>query len=125
MTAPFEDEAETKGTPAVAWARFPLFFDNPEQNGWVEHQYPFVKPPDHGIFGPVFYVERKVLVKLDKMGRLPKKPLNKNEANGTERAWAYALALIGISPAYLHEWSEPFLASGDALPFRKVYAGRQ
>lgn len=122
---PFLDAAEAQKTPAVAWARFPMFFDNGAQEHWVKQQYQQMLNPEHGIFGPVFYVERKVLEKLDKLGRLPKKPTNKNEANGTERAWSFALALLGIKPGYLHEWSEEFLTSGDALPFRKVYAGRQ
>jgi hypothetical protein len=122
---PFLDAAEEQKTPVVAWARFPLFFDNPEQEHWVTRQYQQVPKPKHGIFGPVFYVERKVLERLDKYGRLPKKPVNKNEANGTERAWAYAFAVLGINPGFLHEWSEEHLMSGDALPFRKVFAGRQ
>jgi hypothetical protein len=125
VAAPFEDAAEEQRTQAVAWARFPMFFDNGEQTAWVQNQYPQMADPSHGIFGPVFYVERKVLERLDKYGRLPKKPTNKNEANGTERAWAFALAAVGVKPGFLHEWSEAFLTSGDALPFRKVYAGRQ
>jgi hypothetical protein len=123
--APFREAAEKTGVPVVAWARFPFFFDNGEQQGWVAVQYPWILEPEHGIFGPVFYITRKVMDRLDKLGRFPKAPTNKNEANGTERAWAFALKAIGITPAYLHEWSEPFLASGNALPFRKVYAGRQ
>ena len=123
--APFEDEAELKRTPVVGWARFPMFFDNPEQQQWVEAQYPYVDRPEFGIFGPVFYIEWKVLYRLDRIGRLPRKPRNKNEANGTERAWAYALAALGVRPAFLHDWSEEYLSSGDALPFKKVYVGRQ
>lgn len=125
VVAPFKDAAEEKRTPVVGWARFPMFFDNPDQDFWVTQQYPWVDKPKFGIFGPVFYVEKKVLSRLDRYGRFPKHPSNKNEANGTERAWAYAFALLGITPAFLHDWSEEFLSSGDAYPFRKVYAGRQ
>lgn len=125
VAAPFEDMAEEKSTSAVAWARFPMFFDSPEQEMRVLQQYPYVERPSHGIFGPVFWVERKTLEQMDKYGRFPKAPENKEHANGTERAWAYAFAAFGIKPAFLQEWSEAHLSSGDALPFRKVYAGRQ
>lgn len=121
----FRAEAEIRNTPVVGWARFPLFFDSPEQELRVTQQYPWVKPPEFGIFGPVFYVERKVLETLNRLGRFPKTAENKMDANGTERAWAFAFEAIGVKPAFLHDWSEEFLASGDAAPFRKVYAGRQ
>jgi len=124
VVAPFQAKAAKERTPAVGWASFPLFFDSPAQEVWVTRQYPYVKPT-HGIFGPIFYVERKALEKLDKLGRFPKAPPDKLMAQGTERAWAYAFALLGIVPAFLHEWSNDFLASGDALPFRKHFAGRQ
>ena len=123
--APFEDEAEDKRTPVVAWARFPTFFDDGSQKDHVVAQYPHMLWPDYGIFGPIFYAERKVLEKLDKYNRFPKAPENKMDAQGTERAWAFAFKALGIEPAFLHEWSNEHLASGDALPFKKVFAGRQ
>ena len=123
--APFREAAEKHRTPVVGWASFPLFYDTPEQQAWVERQYQYVKRPEFGIFGPTFYVERKPLEQLDKIYRLPAAPPDKLMAQGTERAWAYAFALLGVKPAFLHEWSNEFLASGDALPFRKEFAGRQ
>lgn len=125
VAAPFEDEAERKGVHVVGWARFPMFFDNPEQEGWVTRQYTHVMKPEYGVFGPVFWASRKAMERMDKLLRFPRHPENKNEANGTERAWAYAFAASAITPTYLHDWSEEYLTSGDALPFRKVYAGRQ
>ena len=129
VAAPFEDAAESfnngRGTSVVAWARFPLFFDNAEQEARVVNQYPYVLRPSHGIFGPIFWVERKVMEKLDQYGRFPAAPRDKMDAQGTERAWAYAFAALGITPGHLHEWSNEHVTSGDALPFKKVFAGRQ
>lgn len=125
VVAPFEAAAEKHRTSAVGWASFPMFFDDPQQQAQVTSQYVYVPKPEHGIFGPIFWVTRKTLEKIDKQHRLPKHPASKMEAQGTERAWAYALALLGVQPAFLHEWSNEHLASGDALPFRKVFAGRQ
>lgn len=125
VAAPFEDEAEQKRTSVVGWARFPMFFDTAEQMARVTMQYPYVPHPEHGIFGPTFWVERKALERLDKYGQLPRTPETKMDAMGTERAWAFAFAAIGVKPAFLHDWSNEFLASGEALPFRKVFAGRQ
>ncbi len=124
VVTPFREKSKGNTIP-VAWARFPLFFDTPEQKDRVEKQYPHMAPPEHGIFGPIFYVPRKVLERLDRFHRLPKTPESKMDAQGTERAWAYAFALLGITPAHLHDWSNEHVASGDALPFRKVFAGRQ
>ncbi len=125
VAAPFEDEAESKKTSVVGWASFPMFYDTADQKAWVLNQYPSLGGITHGIFGPIFWVERKTLERLDKAGRFPKAPETKLQAQGTERAWAFAFGLLGIKPAFLHEWSNEFLESGDALPFRKVFAGRQ
>jgi hypothetical protein len=121
----FRAEAQNKGVQVVGWAGFPFFFDNLQQQSDVMRQYPYTLPPERGMFGPVFWVERKVLEMLDKRGLIPKKPWDKNSANGTERAWAVAFKAAGIPVAYLHDWSEAWLSSGDAAPFKKHYQGRQ
>lgn len=114
-----------KHYPVVGWARFPMFFDTPEQQAKVVNQYPYVPKPEYGIFGPILWVERKVMERLDKFGRFPATPENKMDAQGTERAWAYAFAAVGAPITFLHDWDNDFLASGQAAPFRKVFAGRQ
>jgi hypothetical protein len=124
VVAPFTEYAERKRVPVVGWAGFPLFFDDAEQQHQVESQYPYVPRPATGIFGPIFYAERKALERLDRLGRFPKRPNDRAEAQGTERAWAYAFACVGIQVGYLHPWSNEFVSSGDALPFRKVFMGR-
>ena len=125
VAAPFEDAANAKGTPVCGWASFPLFFDNAEQESKVVYQYPSVKRPEHGIFGPIFWVERKTMEALDRYGRFPATPESKMDAQGTERAWAFAFSALGITPTFLHEWSNEFVQSGDAYPFRKFFADRQ
>ena len=133
VVTPFEEAAKSfnngRGTPVVGWANFdltsPRSWDSAEQKAHVERQYPYIPTPAFGIFGPIFWVERKVLERLDKIGRFPATPQDKMDAQGTERAWAYAFALIGITPTFLHPWSNEFLKSGDALPFKKHFAGRK
>src|SRR6187399_1825234 len=68
VTAPFEDAAVEQRVPVVAWARFPLFFDTPDQRALVEQQYPNQPAPDYGIFGPIFWAERRAMEKLEKFG---------------------------------------------------------
>ena len=126
VVAPFVEAARSARTSVVGWARFPMFFDTPEQQARVERQYPHLNPkPGYGIFGPIFWVERRVMEQLDKLGRFPATPRDKMDAQGTERAWAYAFHLLGITPMFLHEWSNEFVSSGEATPFRKVFGGRQ
>lgn len=123
----FEMEAHGPGKDfmVVAWARFPMFFDTREQELRVTRQYPYQLPPSHGIFGPIFWAERKAMEKLEKLNLFPLAPETKMDAQGTERAWAWAFARAGIPVGHLHEWSNEFLTSGQAAPFRKVFAGRQ
>jgi hypothetical protein len=125
VAAPFEDAANAAGTPVCGWAKFPMFFDNAEQESRVRKQYAQTLTPEHGIFGPIFWVERKAMERLDKYNLFPRTPESKMDAQGTERAWAFAFAALGIKPAFLWDWSNEFLTSGDAYPFRKVFGGRQ
>jgi hypothetical protein len=125
VVAPFVAASQAHKAPFVAWARFPLFFDTGEQRARVEQQYPYVAQPPFGVFGPIFWVTRKEMEYLDRHHRFPKTPRDKMDAQGTERAWAYAMAAMGTRVAALHDWSNEFLASGEATPFRKVFAGRK
>jgi hypothetical protein len=107
----------------VAWQRFNMQWDDPAQQKAVEDRYPGVSPT-HGIFGPVFYVERKTLQILDDKGLLPAVPTTRLEAQGAERAWAYAFESAGIA-VLGPEWSAKELVAGEPVgPFRKVFAGR-
>ena len=122
---PFEECAAKRRADAVGWARFPMFFDDPEQEHRVVNQYAWVKQPQYGIFGPIFWCTRKTMERLEKNFRFPLAPENKMDAQGTERAWAFAFAAVAAKVEFLHNWDNEFLTSGDALPFRKVFAGRQ
>jgi hypothetical protein len=115
----FREQMPDLGT--VAWGRFPMQWDNPEQRARVEAAYPGVHPP-HGILGPIFYVNRKSLDVLAEKGLLPAVPTNRMEAQGTERAWAYAFAAAGL-PVAGPEWNPGEMAVGFG-PFKKVWAGR-
>ena len=117
VVAPFE----FADAPVVAWARFPMFFDNDYQAQWVLQQG-FTTQPLYGIFGPIFYATREAMEAAEMY--FPRTPRNRLEAQGTERAWAFTFSQVGIKPRALHEWSNGHLASGDAYPFKKTFALR-
>lgn len=120
--APFVEN----GNPVVAWAHFPLFFDTPDQRARVVTQYPGFEPPV-GIFGPVFFAKRWAMAKLDKLNLFPLTPRDKLDAQGTERAWAFAFMAAGIPQGALGmcvtDGVRPNLFPADG-PFRKHFAGR-
>jgi hypothetical protein len=111
------------GSGAVAWQRFPMQWDNDGQRLAVEQSYPDTHP-SHGIFGPVFYTDRASLDLLAAKDLLPSIPQNRMEAQGSERAWAYAYAAAGL-PVVGPEWEpDALVADRPVGPFRKVFAGR-
>jgi hypothetical protein len=112
------------GGGAVAWARFPQQWDSAEQRAWVEAAYPGTPEPSHGIFGPVFYTDRASLDVLAGRGLLPPVPVNRLQAQGTERAWAYAFAAAGL-PVVGPDWDPVTMAAASGFgPFRKTWAAR-
>lgn len=115
----FREQLPERG--AVAWGRFPMQWDSDEQVRWVRDQYPGVEA-SHGVFGPVFYTDRTSLSELARRRLLPKIPATRIEAQGTERAWAYAFAAAGM-PVAGPEWNADAMRTGFG-PFRKVFAGR-
>lgn len=91
--APFIKQQPTRG--AVAWAKFPLMFDDPHQIQWATYCYG-ENLPTHGIFGPIFYTNRQSLDELRDKQLLPPTPMNKPQAQGTERLWAMAFHNAGM-----------------------------
>lgn len=117
----FRDQFPADGG-AVAWGLFPMSWDSQAQIDRVVAQYGDYDPPDRGIFGPVFYTDRASLDALDAAGLLPWIPGSRVEAQGTERAWAFAFRRVGLKvegPVWNHASMQ--IAFG---PFRKVWAGR-
>lgn len=109
--------------PVVAWCVFPLFFDSEKQARYVRQQYPGVQEPDEGIFGPVFYATRDAMQAAEP--HFPALPGTKLEAQGTERAWAFAFAAAGVTVNALYEFSIPRMEDGSYPPFAKTFANRQ
>lgn len=110
------------GSGAVAWQRFPMQWDNDAQRRNIEDRY--TSRPSHGIFGPVFYTDRASLDALAAADLLPPVPTNRMEAQGTERAWAYAFAQAGM-PVVGPEWNPDQMQRPEGFgPFRKVFARR-
>lgn len=109
---------------AVAWAQFPMQWDGGDQKAWVEQAYPGVPEPAHGVFGPVFACRRTTLDLLALLELLPPVPTSRIEAQGTERAWAYAFAAAGI-PVAGPLWNADQMSAPEGFgPFRKVFANR-
>lgn len=109
--------------PVVAWCSFALFFDDETQLRWVKDQYPDAPSPDEGIFGPVFYATREAMVAAEPF--FPALPSTKLEAQGTERAWAYAFKQAGVPLNALYEFCIPPMEDGSYQPFTKAFANRQ
>ncbi|HEX6970003.1 MAG TPA: hypothetical protein VF174_14510 [Micromonosporaceae bacterium] len=114
-------EQQWPGSGAVAWGRFPMQWDGPRQEQWVRAQYPGVET-SHGIMGPIFYTDRASLNLLAERGLLPAIPTDRIEAQGTERAWAYAYTAAGL-PVAGPEWNHAQMQV-DWGGWRKVWAGR-
>lgn len=121
MESLIDDPVEPFRGQTTAWASFPFFYDDIPQREWVRKK--FTKEPELGIFGPVFYVSRENLEKLDKLNLLPDIPENKWQACGTERAWACAFFEAGIPVRFLGEYNREKMGEG-LFPFKKVFANR-
>lgn len=116
------EEFKKEGSPC-AWAHFNMAWDTPRQKE-LGHHYFEGEPPPLGIFGPVFYVSREHLDTLRDKKLLPPIPVNKEQAQGTERYWAWAFHAAGIEVKSLHPFSKTALESG-LKPFKKTFADRQ
>jgi len=111
-----------KGSPC-AWVVFSMFWDSPKQKELGTHYFEG-EPPEQGIFGPVFYVSRKHLDILRDKQLLPPIPVNKEQAQASERFWAWAFANAGIEVKALHPFSKDSMQTG-LTPFKKTFADRQ
>lgn len=112
------------GAGAVGWGLFRMAWDTAQQRQWVHDQYGAHDPPACGIFGPVFYTDRASLDKVAAADLLPLVPGNRLQAQGSERAWAYAFHRAGM-PVAGPMWNHSAMSSPQGFgPFRKVWAGR-
>lgn len=119
---PFKKICPDKG--AVAWGFFDFSYDDTRQREWLEAQYSG-QHPRLGIFGPVFYASRASLLRLKRLNLLPLVPTNKLEAQGTERAWAWAFTLADIPVVAIRMWDKEMMKNGSYPIFRKEFANRQ
>lgn len=106
------------GGGAVAWGLFPMQWDTADQAEWVRAQYPDQNDPTLGIMGPIFYTDR---LSLDRL-RLPDIPAHRLQAQGTERAWAFAYQQAGlpiVGPIWNHSQMQVSFNG-----WRKTWAGR-
>jgi hypothetical protein len=78
---------------------FNMCWDNNEQKMWVEHKFEGeILRPNIGVFGPIFQISRKSLIKMDELHDLNKfMPSHKIIGQqGMERGWAYLSINSGI-----------------------------
>lgn len=106
----------------VAWVKFGFNFDDPAQEAWVRDWYPAAPTPSEGIFGPTFYATRDAMERAEPF--FPRTPRSKHEAQGTERAWAFAFQEAGIQVTKMYEFSPNLMQSGQYPPFSKTFADR-
>lgn len=123
VVKPFQELMPEKG--AVAWAKFGWVYDGYMQREWVESQYGNTHPPQ-GIFGPIFYTSHRTLNSLKNRGLLPKKPTNKEEAQGSERAWAFAFHNANFPiESVCGMWDKGSMSNGTFPIFQKTFADRR
>lgn len=108
---------------AVAWAYFDMKFDDNEQRELFDRHYSG-ELAKRGIFGPIFYTNRKSLDKLERLGLLPPIPINKIEAQGTERMWAQAFKNADMEVRAFQNRNREKMRRGSFPVFRKVFGGR-
>ncbi len=113
-----------EGLGAVAFAGFPLFYDNQEQMEFLAECFSLerIQVPERGIFGNLFYTRHEVLADLEQQGFLPSIPANKNECCALERGWAIAFRSCGYGVQELLWNYGDVVKSGVGL--RKVYQHR-
>lgn len=114
----------SRGSDVVAWGLFGLCFDGEHQERWVKAQYEGYPWPDFGIFGPIFYATRVAMNKVAKLDLFPLTPNGRIEAQGTERAWAFAFTAADVPVDSLGGWNNEEMSSGRYPVFRKTFAGR-
>lgn len=91
-----EKRHEDRINPLVC---FNLSWDNHEQLMWVENKFEgSIIRPNVGIFGPMFQISRKSLIKIDELYDLSRFMPNHKiiGQQGMERAWAYLSVNSGI-----------------------------
>jgi hypothetical protein len=102
---------------------FGLFYDDHDQQKWVESQYP-PPYPAQGFFGPIFYATQDAMRTLDEQNLFPATPESRHQAQGTERAWCVAFHTAGVPWSWLGHWDNGLMASGEYPVFKKTFAGR-
>ena len=63
--------------------------------------------PPKGIFGPIFYTNRKTLVHMRDNGLLPMPPVQKEQQQAMERAWAILFHRAGVRVNFLVDEDMP------------------
>ena len=112
------------GVGAVAFAGFPMFFDNNAQMEFLADCFDMdrVKAAERGIFGNLFYTRHAVLQEMEAQGFLPSIPNDKNECCALERGWATAFRSCGFGVVELLDNYRDVETSGVGV--RKVYQHR-
>ena len=94
---------------AVGWSSFDIHvWDSDAQCNATEWMYGArAKWPTKGIFGPIFYTNRKTLLHMDQYGLLPMPPVHKEQQQAMERAWAILFNRAGVRVNFLRDEDMP------------------
>jgi hypothetical protein len=111
---------------AVGWSSFDInVWDSDAQRIATEWMYgDRPKWPAKGIFGPIFYTNRKSLMRLHIDGLLPMPPVHKQQQQAMERAWPILFHRAGMRVNFLVEEDMPrgyAMARGEYPALNKTF----
>jgi glycosyltransferase involved in cell wall biosynthesis len=107
----------------LALFNFFYFYDNEEQQQWVEEHIPMCYLPMCGIFGPVFSARKDALDRIPK--HWLKEPTNKLQGCGMERRWALMFHALSLRVDYLtHFYSPDHWRQHESVGYQTIYGLR-
>jgi hypothetical protein len=94
---------------AVGWSSFDInVWDSDAQCTATQWMYGRRETwPAKGIFGPIFYTNRKSLMRMGVAGLLPMPPVHKEQQQAMERAWAILFHRAGMRVNFLVDEDMP------------------
>jgi hypothetical protein len=89
---------------AVGWSSFTMTcWDSDAQREATAWMYGGKDWPLQGIFGPIFYTNRRTLLNMEQKSLLPMPPVHKLQQQAMERAWAILFHASGARVNFLRK----------------------
>lgn len=109
----------------ACWGEFGFDYCFEEATNWIKSMYKFETPPEKGIFGPIFLINRETIDELRDRQLLFPFPVNKLLMTACERALPVALMLAGMEQrSYKDYWSCDEMSGGTFGVFKKNWYQR-